>query len=172
MSKKNKRIAIFIFIVIAMVFIFTQGAKAEVESHNHMPFISKGIYSTPEPVIMPTPDLTPHGQKIVVKISHYDPNLGGVNCASWYDGGCMAHMANGEPWQDYFEENNTIACPFELPFGTRINFGGDSYTCRDRGGAIVITTEGYYWIDILSASVPYEFGELQEAWITYLPERE
>ncbi len=126
--------------------------------------------ATPEPTGEPiSADATPHGKQIVVKISHYNPNLGGVNCATFEDGGCLSKMSNGEHWQDYFKSNDTIACPFELPFGTRIDFDGNSYTCRDRGGAIVITEEGYYWIDILAERVPYKYGELKDAWITYMP---
>lgn len=168
MDRKHKRVALLIFISIAFACISYQAAKANTNPRNHLAFVSRSN-STPEPIITQAPDLTPHGEKIIVKVSHYDPNLGGTNCASWQDGGCAARMANGERWQDYFEEGNTIACPAELEFGTRIDFGGDTYTCRDRGGAIVITEEGYYWIDILASSVSYEFGELQEAWITYTP---
>lgn len=74
-------------------------------------------------------------------------------------------MANGERWQDYWGKNNTIACPRELPFGTQIMLDSVVYTCRDRGGAIIITSAGEYWIDILSSSVPYYFGEVKIAYI-------
>jgi hypothetical protein len=105
------------------------------------------------------------GIPVIVKISHYNPNLGGVNCAAWYDGGCMSKMSDGEHWQDYWGEYNTIACPFELAFGTVILLDGNEFTCRDRGGAIVITYEGYYWIDILAETVPYKYGELRDAYL-------
>ena len=35
------------------------------------------------------------------------------------------------------KEGETIACPPQFPFGTKINIGGmGTYTCEDRGGAI------------------------------------
>jgi hypothetical protein len=114
------------------------------------------------------PHIPPEAIPIVVKISHYDPNLGGTNCAAWYDGGCNSHLANGERWQDYYEEERTIACPMSVPFGSKIYFDYKVYTCRDRGGAIVITWEGYYWIDILAKRTPYKYGELRDAWL-YVP---
>jgi len=106
---------------------------------------------------------------IIVKISHYNPNLGGPNCASFVNGECKSKMSNGERWQDYWGKNDTIACPFELPFGTEIELDGNVYTCRDRGGAIIVTDEGFYWIDILAESVPYRYGELREARIVHIP---
>jgi len=110
-----------------------------------------------------SPETIPHGKHIIVKISHYDPNLGGTNCASWYDDYCHSKMSNGERWEDYIEKNDTIACPKELPFGTIIWIEGNNYVCRDRGGAITITPEGYYWIDILANKVSYKYGETREA---------
>jgi hypothetical protein len=110
-------------------------------------------------------DSNQEGTSIYVLVSHYNPSLGGVNCASFVNGECISKMSNGEHWQDYWGEYNTIACPFELPFGTVIRLDENNFTCRDRGGAIVITYEGYYWIDILAERVPYSYGELREAYI-------
>lgn len=108
----------------------------------------------------------PHGTKIItVKVSHYNPGLGGPNCARFVNGECLSKMSNGERWQDYIGENNTIACPFELEFGSRIVLDRVTYTCRDRGGAIIITPEGYYWIDILAERVPYKYGEERTAYL-------
>lgn len=67
-------------------------------------------------------------------------------------------MANGEMWQVYWGKNDTIACPPELPFGTRIMLEDNIYTCRDRGGKIQFTN-GRYWIDILAPSVNWYYGE-------------
>ena len=103
-----------------------------------------------------------------MKISHYSPSLGGVNCATWQDGGCVSKMSNGERWQDYYEEGRTVACPMSVPFGSKVYLDNTEYTCRDRGGAIVITYEGYYWIDILEKHASYKYGELREAWL-YIP---
>lgn len=105
---------------------------------------------------------------ITVKISHYSPSLGGPNCARFVDGECLSKMSNGERWQDYYEEGRTIACPMSVPFGANIYLDYKIYTCRDRGGAIVVTGEGYYWIDILEEHASYKFGELRDAWL-YIP---
>ena len=73
-------------------------------------------------------------------------------------------MANGERWQDYYESNDTIACPSELPFGTVVVIFGREYTCRDRGGAIV-ENSGVYWIDILGKDAIVPFGTVVDAYI-------
>jgi len=99
-----------------------------------------------------------------VKISHYDPSLGGVNCARFINGECVSKMANGERWQDYYYSNDTIACPSELPFDTVLVIFGKEYTCRDRGGAIV-ENGGVYWIDILGKDAIVPFGTIVDAYI-------
>jgi hypothetical protein len=81
-------------------------------------------------------------------------------------------MANGEPWQNYWGLNNTIACPFELPFGTKIMLDNQIYTCRDRGGAIVVTYNNEYWIDILAKNVPYKYGEVKTAYIVKIGDKD
>lgn len=98
-----------------------------------------------------------------MKISHYNPYLGGVNCANFVNGKCISKMANGEDWIKYFGQNNTIACPVQLPFGTQIELDGNIYTCRDRGGKIILTNSNEYWIDILAENVPYKYGEIKMA---------
>lgn len=99
-----------------------------------------------------------------MKISHYDPALGGVNCARFINGECVSKMANGERWQDYYYSNDTIACPSELPFDTVLVIFGKEYTCRDRGGAIV-ENGGVYWIDILGKDAIVPFGTIVDAYI-------
>lgn len=93
---------------------------------------------------------------ITVKVSHYWPDLGGVNCLTFVDGKCISKMANGQTWQSGVDKG-TIACPKELPFNTKIKILGKVYTCRDRGSAIVKTKDGAYWVDMLQkeAIVPY-----------------
>jgi hypothetical protein len=91
----------------------------------------------------------------LVKVSHYLPNNGGVNCSNFVNGRCVSRMANGESWEEYIGKNNTIACPLQVPFGTVILVNNTKYTCRDRGGAITIEN-GVYWIDILGEPIaPY-----------------
>ena len=94
--------------------------------------------------------ITPIEKKnyITVKVSHYWPNLGGVNCLTFKNGECVSKMANGQTWQSGVDKN-TIACPKELKFGTQIRILNEVYTCRDRGSAIVKTDENTYWVDML-----------------------
>jgi hypothetical protein len=73
-------------------------------------------------------------------------------------------MANGERWQDYYDSNDTIACPSELSFGTTIIIFGREYTCRDRGGAIILK-DGIYWVDMLRKDAIVPFGTLVDAYI-------
>lgn len=93
---------------------------------------------------------------ITVKVSHYWPDLGGVNCLTFKNGKCISKMANGETWQSAVGKN-AIACPRELKFGTKIKILGEVYTCKDRGSAIVKTENDEYWVDMLQeeAIVPY-----------------
>ena len=74
-------------------------------------------------------------------------------------------MANGEDWRDWMDK--AVACPAELPFGTRIIIGEKEWTCCDRGGKIV--KEGNaFWIDQLTETPQYAYGELVEA-VVFIP---
>jgi hypothetical protein len=77
--------------------------------------------------------------------------LGGINCDTNPDGSeeCI-YMANGEKWEKY--ENIACACPDVFEFGTiiRIKELALNLVCLDRGGAIRIDDDGYYWIDHLT----------------------
>ena len=73
-------------------------------------------------------------------------------------------MSNGERWQDYYYSNDTIACPNELDFGTVLVIFGKEYTCRDRGGAIVLN-DGIYWVDMLRKNPIVPFGTVVDAYI-------
>ena len=102
-----------------------------------------------------------NGETIKVKLSNYLPNEGGINCANFVNGECISNLANGEDWKIYFGKNNTIACPSELPFGTVIIIYNREYTCRDRGGAIIIEN-GVYWVDVLGYPIA-PFGAVEDA---------
>lgn len=101
----------------------------------------------------------------MVKISHYNPALGGVNCLTFINGECVSTMANGERWQDWM--GKAIACPVKLPFETRIVIEGKEWICKDRGGKIIGDADAY-WIDQLTEIPEYEFGTIKEA-IMYKP---
>lgn len=94
------------------------------------------------------------GQTIKIRVSYYYPPLGGINCWTWDEvtERCVSTMANGEPWENYIGE--AIACPPELPLGTVLEIEGNIYTCRDRGGAIILNKDGTYWIDFLADHLP------------------
>lgn len=111
--------------------------------------------ATTKPTATPVVVISELNQKITVKVSHYWPDLGGVNCLTFKNGKCISKMANGKPWEDHV--NKAIACPKELKLGTRIKVLGKIWTCYDRGGMIVKTESGAYWIDMLTekAIVPY-----------------
>jgi len=96
----------------------------------------------------------------LVKISHYNPALGGVNCANFVNGTCISKMSSGKRWQDFLDV--AIACPVELPFGTRIRIGDEVWECMDRGGAIVMEGD-VYWVDQLTEHARYPFGTVIEA---------
>ena len=70
-------------------------------------------------------------------------------------------MASGYAWQDYMDY--AIACPPELPFGTKIIVENKrEWMCLDRGGAII--KEGdVYWIDQLTTTPEYVFGSVVSA---------
>lgn len=106
---------------------------------------------TPIPTPKPTKD-------IVVKISHYSPSLGGVNCGHFVNGKCVSRLANGESWEKYINTKSVIACPPELKLGTQIKILGRVWTCRDRGGKITTTATGAYWIDMLTEDTVVAFG--------------
>jgi hypothetical protein len=115
---------------------------------------------------LPAPTQGPTGQNIKVKISWYNPALGGVNCGHFVNGVCVSRMASGLPWQDYI--GVAIACPMEVPFHTKIVIDGRSWECLDRGGAIKITPNGEYWVDMLLQQPIYKFGTVTDA-VMYLP---
>lgn len=96
--------------------------------------------------------ITPEDNSIILKVSHYWPELGGVNCANFQDGECKSKMANGERWQDWV--GVAIACPKELEFGTKIKVDDRVWICKDRGSKIVKDGEAY-WIDMLT---PYSLA--------------
>ena len=94
---------------------------------------------------------------IILKISHYWPPKGGMNCSNFVDGECVSKMANSEPWQEWVGVG--IACPQELDFGTKIKIGERVWECKDRGSRI--TKEGdIYWVDMLTPYSLYDYGEV------------
>ena len=118
---------------------------------------------TTTPNFMATP--TQVVEKIKIKVSYYNPALGGINCYQFHNGECVSKMANGERWQDWIN-NGAIACPFEIDLEQKIHFDGNTYVCKDRGSKVVFDGE-FYWIDILTDNPEYSFGDSFDAILLY-----
>ena len=136
----------------------SSGAWQQPEEVEDLPTeVSKG-----GPVETPTPTPTDE-TNIIVKVSHYNPELGGVNCLTFKNGKCISKLANGEDWEKYITTKNVIACPKELPLGTKIKVLGRVWICKDRGSKITKTEDGRYWIDMLVRETPITYGAEVEA---------
>ena len=124
-----------------------------------------GAYTpTPAPTATPQPPQAPVVVEVqyptelpqdtysqVARLSYYWPPLGGINAD--HD---LFSTADGSSWIKRVEQGEKIvACPPEYPFGTRFKIHGDVWTCYDRGGAIITAPEGYIWLDMLAANMPY-----------------
>ena len=92
-----------------------------------------------------------------IRYSHYWPPLGGPNCATFVGGKCISKMASGKPWEQYVDL--AVACPPEWPFGRKVIFEGNTYTCMDRGGKIKYV-DGIPWIDFLTPKAAYAYGSI------------
>ena len=101
------------------------------------------------------------GEPARVKVSHYWPPLGGVNCFRFVAGECLSPTASGAPWQEWV--GTGAACVPEWPFGTTFTLpGGETFTCVDRGGAIKTGADGLPWVDLLVKTAPVPFGAVVE----------
>ncbi len=99
--------------------------------------------------------------RISARYSHYDPRLGGANCYNFVGGECVSLMASGYGWREYF--GVAVACPAEFDFGTIFVLDGKEWVCLDRGGMIETLNDGTIWLDFLTDSPEYDYGELVEA---------
>jgi len=109
------------------------------------------------------------GDHWTIFYSHYNPDLGGVNCLypCWL-------TSSGKLVADWWGKGG--ACPNELPFGTLITLpGGEVIECIDRfnqtyvarmpnhpaGGHLVsriIPGTNSFWLDVLSRDAPVPYG--------------
>lgn len=110
---------------------------------------------------------TPEGQKIQVRVSHYWPPLGGPNCAVYIgeppNGKCVSKVWEGtQDWENWIGKNG-IACPPEWELGTKLIIEEETWTCMDRGGAIVFQ-DGVPWIDMLRKRPLVPYGTIIEAY--------
>lgn len=123
--------------------------QSPVRFYKPLQIIAKQILK-PEYEVLPAPD----DNSIILKVSHYNPDLGGTNCANFVNGECVSKMANGEDWQDNI--GIAIACPRELEFGTKIKINDRVWECKDRGSRITKNGD-VYWVDMNTpyALMPY-----------------
>lgn len=95
-----------------------------------------------------------------MRVSWYNPRLGGTNCAVFVGGRCLSNMASGLDWRGWF--GRAIACPPEWPFWTRVVVAGREWLCLDRGGAIRFQGD-IPWIDMLLEAPLYDYGTVVNA---------
>ena len=72
---------------------------------------------------------------VTIKISRYDPQLGGPNCFRWgWDPvkgyySCLSGLSNGERWEVNYEIS--IACDERWPYYTIVEIDGQLLYCKD-----------------------------------------
>lgn len=119
--------------------------------------------------------VTPSDYKL--RLSWYDPALGGINC----DSDCST-MASGDKTASWVGGKNGVfaaACPREWGWqtGTRFQVMGMNFECRDTGGWIACyepgeydpalktnATEPYCWIDAMTPRQLAGYGEFTSDW--------
>lgn len=65
-------------------------------------------------------------------------------------------MASGKRWQPYI--GKAVACPPEMPFGTKIKAFNKIWVCLDRGSAIQYE-ENIPWMDFLVEKAHLSHGK-------------
>ena len=119
----------------------------------------------------PTPDADPmtaiagpaEFQVFTVRVSYYNPALGGTNCypTNWikdnsnpYGGVCRSKLL-GAPWSDWV--GTGAACPPSIALRQRVHIESLNRTfyCVDRGGAIQDLYDGTKFIDLLLPAAPW-----------------
>ena len=127
-----------------------------------------------------------NAKPITIFVSHYVPlwdgefhNGDGPNCGRYSMGPlpdyadnypnaekrfgwCWSRMSSGKMWEEYM--GYAVACPSELPFGTKIYAFEREWECLDRGG--LIYKEGsVYRIDFLTPNSPAPFASQHSAYM-------
>lgn len=116
-------------------------------------------------------DCTPFTPPLPVRLTHYDPRLGDMNCLDWsYDFNyCMSPTASLVRWEALW--GFTAACPQEWPIGTWViapQVG--AFICMDRGGMVTCDPEkGYCSVDILGPGTSWWDGAWFDDVILWVP---
>jgi hypothetical protein len=161
-KKRMLRIlAIIIFIMVVFIVGYLYGyssvdwpKQSEFEAWEQATALPVDKFWKYEGGLVPHPRREPDDLR-TIKISRYDPRLGGPNCATFVAGYCESGLANGEKWEDNF--GISIAAPSTIPFETIVEIGGRLWIVKDRGGKIV-DTGSVVWVDQLSKSGIYPYG--------------
>ena len=117
------------------------------ECHEHISLKVDGVIVDPENYRITTQNGKP------LKISWYDPLLGGVNC----DHDCSTMATGTKVTEDRY--GRTAACIRDWTGKTVVIPELGTFECLDRGGAIVEHSE-YIWIDLLLHEPLVPFGSL------------
>lgn len=125
-------------------------------------------YAKYEGQVVPHPRRNPDAL-VIIKISRYDPALGGPNCFtwSWSQNTCLSNLSNGEDWRVNYEI--ALACDQSWPYYTVVEIDGQLWWCKDHGGKIVQSRPGVYWVDQLSRTGHYPHGFEMEASVWFPP---
>ncbi len=101
---------------------------------------------------------------IKVRVSHYWPMYGTVNCSDFRDGYCHSKMASGQRWEDWiYKQPGAAACVADWPFGTEFVLpDGSRWICHDRGSSVT-QWGGPPWVDLLEPSARYPYGTIVDA---------
>jgi len=96
------------------------------------------------------------------RISVYKPWLGGINCAIFVEDRCISRTASGERWQDWTGDG--LACPKQFPLWSRWSISSREWTCIDRGGWIVVQSDGIVRLDLLTEAHPFQGRIVDVSW--------
>jgi hypothetical protein len=159
--------------------VLKNGQVVDPRDHNNTAF----LVSTGTKTVSHTGKSGNHGSvlsnydNVSIAVSHYTPIINGlpVNDGVQCDSDCET-MASGQKTRDWLLGIDGVyaaACPQEWPFGTRLRINNITFECQDRGGWIncydigdydpakkEVSTVRHCWIDALSESFGYTYGEL------------
>ena len=172
---RRRWMILFLMLVAASAILLTKGpvestpiievrdswvVRATIEAED-IPNIQKPAMLPEDPYAKYAGQVVPHPRRnpdalVVIKISRYDPQLGGTNCFRWGNGTCLSNMSNGEDWRVNYEI--ALACDQSWPYYTVVEIAGQLWWCKDHGGGIVESRPGVYWVDQLSKTGHYPHG--------------
>lgn len=71
-----------------------------------------------------------------IRLTHYDPMKGPINCFDYHDNYCWSTMSSGLPWKSFF--GLAAACPQGWPMGAWVDIEKvGRFICLDHGGMVV-----------------------------------